>query len=246
VPTSATAKPDDRLPLYLRLHDALQARIEQGEWKPGTVLPAETSLTEEYGVALGTMRKAIDQLAAAGLVERQQGRGTFVRRPQFGNSLFRFFRLQDKAGQPMQPASHILGRGLEPLPAAAAAGLGLAEGAPGIRLARLRLVDGEPILAEEVWLDPAVFGDILTLPVEAFGVLLYPLYEERFGQLIVTAEEDLSVETAEPGTAHLLGMAPGSPVIVIERQAFGYGRRPLEWRRSIGPAERFRYHVEIR
>lgn len=246
MPFAAAEKPDDRLPLYLRLYDTLRARIEGGEWKPGAMLPAETALAEEHGMALGTVRKAVAALADSGLVERQQGRGTFVRRPQFGNSLFRFFRLQGKDGQPMMPDSRILSRGREPLPAAAAAALGLAAGAPGIRLVRLRLVGGEPILAEEVWLDPALFGAILTLPDDAFGVLLYPLYEERFGQLVVGADEDLSVKKAGPDAAHLLGVAAGSPVIVIERLAFGYGRRPLEWRRSAGPAERFRYHVEIR
>lgn len=246
MPFADAQTPDDRLPLYLRLHDILRARIEGGEWKPGTMLPAETALAAEYGVALGTLRKAVAELADNGLVERHQGRGTFVRRPQFGNALFRFFRLQDRAGRPMMPDSRILARGQEPLPGAAASALGLVEGTPGIRLARLRLVDGEPILAEEVWLDPALFGAILTLPEDAFGILLYPLYEERFEQLVVGTEEDLSVETASPETARLLGVAAGSPVIVIERLAFGYGRRPLEWRRSAGPAERFRYHVEIR
>lgn len=246
MPFAVAQKPDDRLPLYLRLHDDLKGRIEGGEWKPGTMLPAETVLAEEYGVALGTLRKAVAELADNGLVERRQGRGTFVRRPQFGNSLFRFFRLQDEAGRPMMPDSRILARRQAPLPAAAAAALGLAAGAPGIYLVRLRLVDGEPILAEEVWLDPALFGAILTLPEDAFGALLYPLYEERFGQLVVGADEDLSVKKAAPDAARLLGVAPGSSLIVIERLAFGYGRRPLEWRRSAGPADRFRYHVEIR
>ncbi len=246
MPTARALTPDDRLPLYQRLYDDLKARIEDGEWKPGTPLPAESILAEIYGVALGTMRKAIDQLAADGLVERRQGRGTFVHRPMFTHSLFRFFRLQDKAGHQIAPEGRILARELLPLPMAAASFLGLAEGTPAVRMSRLRLVDGEPILAEEVWLDPALFGEILTLPPEAFGPLLYPLYEDRFGQVVVAAEENLTVETATPETAQRLGVAPASPVIVIERQAFGFGRRPLEWRRSVGPAERFRYRIEIR
>ena len=246
MPTARVLTNDDRLPLYQRLYDDLKARIEAGEWKPGAALPAESVLTASYGVALGTMRKAIDQLAADGLVDRRQGRGTFVRRPMFTHSLFRFFRLQDKAGRPIAPEGRILSRELAPVPAAAAAALGLEAGTPAVRMTRLRLVADEPILAEEVWLDPALFGGILTLPSEAFGPLLYPLYEDRFGQVVVAAEENLTVETASAETAELLGVAPGSPVIAIERQAFGFGRRPLEWRRSHGPAERFRYRIEIR
>ena len=64
---------------YGWLAASLRARITRGEWVPGTALPAEAALAREHGVALGTLRQALALLVAEGLLERQHGRGTFVR-----------------------------------------------------------------------------------------------------------------------------------------------------------------------
>ena len=100
---------DQRLPLYQRLKDAFAARIAQGEWRPGAAIPPEVELAVEYGVALGTVRKAIDGLVQEGLIDRRQGRGTFVRKADFTNALFRFFR-HTQDGEPVRPTGRLLSR----------------------------------------------------------------------------------------------------------------------------------------
>ena len=85
--------PDERLPLYQRLRDEMLEKITLGEWHPDEAIPPESELTRTYGVAVGTVRKAVETLVAEGLLERNQGRGTFVRRPSFDASLFRFFSI---------------------------------------------------------------------------------------------------------------------------------------------------------
>lgn len=237
---------DDRLPLYQRLHDELTTKIASGAWKPGEAIPAEAEFARAYGVSVGTIRKTIDTLVAEGLVERFQGKGTFVRRPNFSSSLFRFFRFQRQSGERRVPQSRILKRDVLPMPSAVAAELRVEPGADAIRLSRLRLVDGRPILAEEIWLPRDRFAPLLEIPTADFGDLLYPLYEARCGQVIASAEETLTVETVSGLQGRLLRLAAGAPVVVIERLALGYDRRPLEWRRSRGPADEFQYHVEIR
>ena len=117
---------------------------------------------------------------------------------------------------------------------------------PVIAISRLRLIGGVPLLAEEIYLERARFEPLLTIHQSDFGDLLYPLYEERCGQVVVSAEETLSVETASPLYARLLRLRSDAPLIVIERIAYDLERRPIEWRRSRGPANYFRYHVEIR
>ena len=102
------------------------------------------------------------------------------------------------------------------------------------------------MLAEEIWLPRDRFENFLALAPDAIGNLLYPTYEEHCGQVVASAKETLTAEGVGAAFARLLRLEPGTPVIVIERIAFGFDGRPLEWRRSRGPAERFRYHVDIR
>ena len=238
--------PDPRLPLYHRLRDDLAARISGQSWRPGDLIPSEAELAAAHGLSIGTVRKAVDCLVADGLLERQQGRGTYVRRARFNSSLFRFFRFQAESGERRIPQARILHRKIVPAPSAVASPLRLRAGEPVINISRLRLIDGEPLLAEEIWLEKARFQTLIDLDPAAFGDLLYPLYEERCGQMVAGADEILTVEAANRMQARLLGREPGAPLIVIERIAFDPERRPIEWRRSRGPADRFRYHAEIR
>ena len=239
-------RPDDRLPRYQRLRDHLAAQIGAQTWRPGELIPTEAELADIHDVSVGTVRKAIDCLVVEGLVNRQQGRGTYVRRARFNSSLFRFFRFQSETGERKVPQARILHREVMPAPSAAASVLRLRQGEPLIHISRLRLIDGVPLLAEEIWLEQARFAALLDSHPSAFGDLLYPLYEELCGQIVASADEILTVEAASRMQARLLERPDGAPLIVIERTAFDLERRPIEWRRSRGPADRFRYHAEIR
>lgn len=192
------------------------------------------------------MRKAVDALVSEGILERQQGRGTFIRRPQFQSSLFRFFRFQTAAGERRVPESRILS--IEPVtaPSAVAQALGLPLDAPVIRIVRVRLLDVQPVLAEEIWLPRNRFQPLLEIDLSSKGPLLYPIYEEVCGQVVASAEETLTAESVNDVHARLLQVPVNSPVVVIERLARDYAGTPLEWRRSRGHAEHFRYRVDIR
>jgi GntR family transcriptional regulator len=168
-----------------------------------------------------------------------------VRRPRFTSPLFRFFRYQEQ-GTRRIPESRILKREAVAAPAGVARALTLAKGTPVIRMLRLRLLEGSPVLAEEIWLEKARFAPLLTVAADEIGPLLYPTYERLCGEVVGRAEETLTVESADRGSARLLKLEAGSPVVVIERLAFGYDNRPLEWRRSRGAAATFRYQIEIR
>ena len=178
---------DSRLPLYQRLRDELAARISSQHWRPGDLIPSESELASSHGVSIGTVRKAIDSLVSEGLLERQQGRGTYVRRARFNSSLFRFFRFQSETGERKVPQARILKLTVLPAPSAVTSVLRLREGEPVINISRLRMIDGEPLLAEEIWLEKSRFEALLGVAPDAFGDLLYPLYEERCGQMVATA-----------------------------------------------------------
>jgi GntR family transcriptional regulator len=237
---------DVRLPLYQRLRDQLAEQIANNRWRPGEAIPTEAALSSEYCLSTGTVRKAIDMLVAENILERQQGRGTFIRRPQFQSSLFRFFRFQTASGERQVPQSRILS--IEPVsaPSAVAQALGLPLDAPVIRMIRLRLLDAQPVLAEEIWLPQVQFQTLLEIDLTREGPLLYPIYEQFCGQVVAYAEETLTAEAISEVHARLLQVPVNSPVVVIERLARNYAGQPLEWRRSRGHAEHFRYSVDIR
>lgn len=237
---------DERLPLYQRLRDQLAQQIAHNRWRAGEAIPTEALLASEYGLSVGTVRKAIDMLVGERILERQQGRGTFIRRPQFHASLFRFFRFQSLSGERQIPESHILSIDALNAPRDVAQALGLAEHAWVIRLQRLRLLDGKPVVAEDIWLPRERFKALLSVDLAEHGPLLYPIYEELCGQIVASADETLTAEAADEHHAALLGIAAQSPVVVIERLARNFAGQPLEWRRSRGHAGHFRYSVEIR
>jgi len=237
---------DDRLPRYQRLRDEMVALIAARHWRPGEAIPTEQALARSYDVAVGTVRKAVDLLVAEGLLERFQGRGTFVRRASFDSSLFRFFRFQTRQGERRIPESRILRREVVDAPSAVAATLQMSSSARVIQMSRLRLIDGVPMLAEEIWLPYVRFAAFAQMDLNEVGDLLYPVYEAQCNQVVASATETLTVEAIGPLHARLLHIEPGTPAVVIERLAYGYDRQPLEWRRSRGPASEFIYQAEIR
>ncbi|MGM3387273.1 GntR family transcriptional regulator [Stutzerimonas stutzeri] len=236
---------DERLPLYQRLREEMLAKIAAGEWLPGAPIPTEAELTRLYGVAIGTVRKAVDTLVSEGLLLRSQGRGTFVRRPNFDASLARFFRQVNASGGREIPTSRILVKALQAPSAEVATALALPDGEQVLYLERLRMIEARTLFHEDIWLPASRFGALLDIEAEQFGELLYPLYEARCGQCIASARETLTVGAADEGMAKVLAIDSGAPVVNIERVALGYDRSPLEYRISRAAAEGFRYQIDI-
>lgn len=233
-----TQTDDARLPLHARTHDDLLRRIRAGEWPHDVPLPSEGELAAEYGISVGTMRRVLGTLTSDGLVERRQGRGTFVRRAAFQHSLARFFRAGDRV-----PASRILDRQRVAAPADVAGALG--SSGEVLHLLRLRLLDDEPYLVEDIWLPLPAFEPVAVADLDELGDLLYPAYERLTGLVVAAATEDLSVVTASADDAVVLGCADGSPLVRVERSARSVTGQVLEHRISRGPASRFHYRMEI-
>lgn len=234
---------DERLPAYLRLRDALAARIAAGDWGPDAVLPSENALARDHHLSVGTVRKAVQHLVDEGLLERRQGSGTYLRKPAFDATLFRFFQMQTPGedGQSI-PKSQLVARVRVTAPGPVAAILGTAD---TIRIDRLRSLSGRPILAEEIYVPASRFPGLETIAAHDLGPLLYPVYYDRFGIFVARAIDDVSFATADAGTAALLGITEGDPVAEIERTAFTIDGTAIEWRIARGNARNFRYRSRI-
>ncbi|MGY6159471.1 GntR family transcriptional regulator [Paraburkholderia strydomiana] len=243
---SFVSRPDDRLPRYQQLRDHLVSRIAAGEWAPEEAIATEAELGQFYNVSTGTVRKAIDLLVSDGVLTRTQGKGTFVRRPRFDSSLFRFFRFVSRDGQPVRPTARILKREVVKPSEEIRNALRMKASEKAIHLSRVRMIEGQAVLSEEIWLPRARFEALAALPLDKFEDLLYPLYERLCKQMVASATEILRVEQATAETASLLGMKTGSPVILVHRVASDFAGTPFEWRSTRGAADTFQYQVEIR
>jgi GntR family transcriptional regulator len=228
---------------YGALAAALRERVIAGEWPPGSAIPAEQTLAAEHGVALGTMRRALELLVQQGLIERIHGRGTFVRAGLTGASMMRFFRFGDRSGE--VPASRIVSRQVAHLPAEPARALGLAKGEQALKLRRLRSLGGEPCLLEELWLPLPQFQALAEGDPQDWGDLLYPLYAARCGVHVHRAIDDIRFDTLAASDARPLGLPAGHACAKVIRQAFDLAGRCIEYRITRGDAHAFHYTISI-
>ena len=234
---------EDRRPIYRRLRDHIAADIAHNVWKPGDAIASELELALKYKISTGTVRKAIDLLVAEGLVERRSGSGNFVRRPDFNTSYVRFTRVWGSAGDRRIPQSNIYNREVLPGPSKVTSLLNLKEDAQVIRLLRLRVFEGLPIIREEIWLDETRFAKVLTMQEQPR--LLYPIYEDLCGAVVARAKETITIDFANETDIALLGLGSGTSVVAVERLSLGYDDCPIELRYSRSPAADFHYEIDL-
>jgi len=203
---------EDRRPIYRRLRDQIAAEIAQNIWRPGQAISSETELAAKYHISVGSVRKAVDLLVLDGLIERVSGNGMFVRRPDFEHAFIRFTRVWGSAGDRRIPQSRIYKRETLSGPPEVTSALNLPDGARVIRLLRLRIHEGAPIIHEEIWLDGARFAAILTMK-EDQPRLLYPIYEDLCGAIVARAQEVITIERANNSDVELLGLRKGSSIV---------------------------------
>jgi len=245
-PSGSSDQPAPGQSRYGWLAASLRARITQGEWVPGTALPAETALAKEHGVALGTLRQALALLVSQGLLERQHGRGTFVRAGLGGASMLRFFRFSQSGGQGSTPQSTILQRSVQLASLEAADDLGLPAGASVLQLQRLRSLSAKPCLLEDIALPLPLFEALAQSETAVWDDLLYPMVQRVCGVTIHRAEDRLSFGLLTAEQAALLQLDVGHPCVQVDRRAFDLGGRCVELRTTWGDAFAFQYTALVR
>ena len=229
-------------PLYSQVRETLVQRIADGRWRPGEVLPSEMQIAAELGVSQGTVRKALDEMTAAKLLVRQQGRGTFVATHDEARILFQFFKLKPDRGEGVFPESEVLEASEGAADALEAAKLGLFAGEPVIRIRRLRSLGGKRCIAETIVLPSAVFDGVQTGDIPNN---LYDAYAKRYGVTIAGGRETLKAVSASRETAAALGVAEGAALLLIDRVATAVDGRPMEWRVSLCETSDIHYATEL-
>lgn len=232
-------------PLYRQIKGLILQALEAGEWRPGEAIPSEMELASRFNVSQGTVRKAIDEMAAENLLLRRQGKGTFVASHSDPRAFFRFLRLVPLKGE-MEPSKSIpiecwrAKAGQE-----AARTLGIKLGDPIIIVRRVLQFANKPVLVDEIYLPGETFAGLNMEVLKDSQGSLYSLFESRFGIRMVRAEERIRAVAADRATAELLCIAEGSPLLSVERVSYTYGDRPVEWRRGLYSTADYCYFNEL-
>jgi GntR family transcriptional regulator len=221
-------------PLYLQIKALLVQSLEAGEWRPAEAIPSEHALARRFGVSQGTVRKAIEALAADNLVVRRQGRGTFVAtHTEERSSSFRFLRIRRNDGVDEYPGSRLLDVRRGKASAEVARLLDLKPGDGVILLRRVLEYGGAPVVLDEITLPAALFRGLTKARFLAHHGSMYGFFETQFGVRMLHAEEKLRAVAADATSAPILEVPEGTPLLAVDRVTRTYGDRPVEWRRGL-------------
>ena len=218
--------------LYRAVGRSLLESIEAGIHPPGSMLPSETALAAAFGVSMGTLRKAVDDLVARGLLVRRQGRGTFVATHTADRALLHFFALERSDGLREAPSVEVIGFGRVAADAESAIALGIAEGAPALQIEQRLALQATTVGHEVLVLPAALFKGMNEKALRENAGALYAWFESEFGVTVVRATERAAAVIAERRVRDALGLPAGTAVLRVRRQAFGLRDRPVEFRRS--------------
>ncbi len=232
------------LPRYVQISEMLIREIAAGHLAEGTRLPPERDMAATLGTSVGTLRKALADLADKGLLDRIQGSGNYVRARPVEGSVYAFFRLERVRGGGL-PTAQVLNVERLPKPEAAPP---FGPSAQAHRIRRLRRLDGEPVALEEIWLDGARAPRIREADLSESLYLFYRRdlhlvigrVEDRIGLSPVpdwTAPEWLGPQAHGAG----FGLPPGAPAGHVERLGRDQSGAAVEYSRTWFDSEKARY-----
>lgn len=232
------ARTDDARPLYRQLADALSQQVPR--LPPQTPLPSERKLSDALGLSRVTVRRALDELAADGLLLRRQGART-VQATRLEKALSSLTGFSDELRARGQvPGQKWLARQtVLPTPAEAMA-LDLSASDAIVRLVRVRLADGAPIAIERAAVPQSV------LPSgELVAESLYQALNEHDARP-VRGVQRIRAGLMTRADAEQLDSAPGSPLLIVERRCFLADGRPVEFTETRYDGERYDFLTELR
>lgn len=219
-------------PLYEQIKAMILASLQAAEWLPGAAIPSEMELAARYAVSQGTVRKAIDELAAQNLLVRRQGKGTFVATHQEDDWQYRFLRLAPDSGEKLHLTNQFLACEKTKATAHVAQLLKLKVADPVIQIDRIQSFAGKPIVFEEIFLPGTRFKGLDIEALNTWHGPMYAFYESQYATHMVRAEEKIKAVAADEALAKNLHLKEGAPLLSVERVAFTYGNKPVEIRHA--------------
>lgn len=233
------------IPLYYQLARDLERQIAVRRLRAGDAVPTEAQLCEQYGVSRITVRKAMEDLVAKGLVVRQRGVGSFVAKAGFANRMVsRVASLHDAVAYSEALTFRLLSRDTLPATADLAAALQVAPGASLDRLVRLGSVNNEPVSLIDVLIPSPLARRLPRAQLQAGGSIVR-LLEEAIGQPMVKVEQTVVPSVATPEMVQHLGVRPRSPILQITRVYYTSTGTPVEVAVVRYHPQRYSFKIDI-
>lgn len=221
-----------RAPLYRVVKRSLVRAIEDGHYPAGGTLPSEAELAAAFGVSIGTLRHAVDELVAEHILVRRQGRGTFVALHNADRFLFQFFHVERADGLREVPQVELVDFQRVRMEEEAAQALGVRVGDPAIQIDNRLLLQGRAVVHDRLTLPALLFKGLTAKRFLERPSTIYHMYQTEFGITVTRAVERASAVAADRIAARVLGLAHGKPVMKVRRTALSFDDKPVEYRLS--------------
>jgi GntR family transcriptional regulator len=236
------------MPLYHRLYVILRDRIASGTYPEGAVLPSEFELTEAFSVSRITAKRALDELATEGLVERVRGRGTTVTdraaallgAQPITASIDGLLENLTAIGR--ETSVEVIEFGYVAVPDFVRARLELEPNARAQRAVRVRSLDGEPLSQSTTYVPERIgraYGakDLASTPI--IDLI------ERAGVVVGTAEQSISATLADSLIASRLKVGVGAPLLLMKRCVKDTSGKPAQYIEILYRPDRFEYRMSL-
>jgi GntR family transcriptional regulator len=232
------------VPLYKTVKRKIIESMHGGEWKPGEAIPSEKSLGERFGVSIGTVRKAVDELTSENLLIRHQGRGTFVASHDRNRQFFYFFHIVRQDGKKEYPQVDLLEFSKAKADAGRAKALRIETGARVFRFINKLSIDGKPMMIDDITVPESLFPGLTEKKLRDRSNTLYHFYQTVYEVAVVRTEERLRAVKADEFQAQVLGVRRGEPLLQVLRVALSYRDQPVECRHTYVDTRNYEYFRE--
>ena len=232
-------------PAYLQLSEQLTRSIEEGDLVAGSALPSERVLALDLGLSRMTVRRAFEELVAAGVVEQRQGSGTFVRPRPLEQVIDRVLGFTDEARNlGFEPGSRLLSTQRLPADDHVAQALRVPSRTEVLQITRLRTATDEPLALQDAHLAPRLAELSLELLEETGS--LYSTLDKQFGIKPARARQTIAARLPTDHECRLLGIGKLVPVLALERTTYGEDGLPFEYVRSAYRGDIYRMALDLR
>ena len=228
-------------PLYVQLMDSIEEDIRSGRYHPGDRLMTENEMAETYDISINTVRRAIGELIDKGLVERKQGKGTFVTKPKFERNMRKLQSFTDMCQQMgVTAGGKMLENKIVTVDEKMARRLEIPAGSRVVFISRVRFADSEPVVIENNYF---TMEYAFLLEANFDDNSLFDYIEKKTGKRVASSKKRIEICRATTREAELLNVKRGEHLLYVKSTAYDAAGQPMYAGRQLINAERFSLYV---